>query len=215
MKNKIAIGIVFVTLLVVIAFSGCIEEETPTKAPDVTTLPATNVEDIEEEMIEEVIPISGTDQDITISSDVPVKLVVSGMRNVITVPHDVTVIKIVISGMDNTVYIPQFANPLVEISGIRNEVVRYETSSLPEHPIVTPTQPMISVPTTQNINGNYKVQDVSGDTININGNYNEIKILNVDVSLIIVNGNYNTVYYPKEARPTIKENGFGNEIKTY
>ncbi|CAD7766761.1 MAG: hypothetical protein DNFNHJIP_00161 [Candidatus Argoarchaeum ethanivorans] len=93
--------------------------------------------------------------------------------------------------------------------------VRYETSPLPEQPIVTPTQPTIPISTTQNINGNYKVQDVSGGTININGNYNEIKILNVDVSLIRVNGNYNTVYYPKEARPTIKENGFGNEIKTY
>jgi PBP1b-binding outer membrane lipoprotein LpoB len=90
-----------------------------------------------------------------------------------------------------------------------------EIPSLPEQPIVTPTQPTIPTPTTQNINGNYKVQDVSGDTININGNYNKIRILNADVSLIRVNGNYNTVYYPKEARPTIKENGFGNEIKTY
>ena len=86
-----------------------------------------------------------------------------------------------------------------------------EIPSLPQQPIVTPTQPT----TTQNINGNYKVQDVSGDTININGNYNEIKILNADVSLIRVNGNYNTIYYPKEARPTITENGFGNEIKSY
>ena len=124
MENKIAIGIVLATLLVVIvAFSGCIEEysgyieeETPTKAPEVTTPPATD----KEEEIEEVY-----------------------------------------------------------------------------------------------INGNYKVQDVSGNTININGNYNEIKILNADVSLIRVNGNYNAVYYPKEARPIIKENGFGNEIKTY
>ncbi len=84
---------------------------------------------------------------------------------------------------------------------------------LPEQPIMTPAQP--TIPTTQNINGNYKVQDVSGDAININGNYNEIRILNADVSLIRVNGNYNTVYYPKEARPVIKENGNGNEIKTY
>jgi hypothetical protein len=73
MKNKIVIGILLATLLVVIvAFSGCIEEYSGY---------------IEEEEIEEVIPISGMDQDITISSDVPVKLVVSGMRNVITVPN--------------------------------------------------------------------------------------------------------------------------------
>jgi len=121
MENKIAIGIVLATLLVVIvAFSGCIEGETPTKAPEVTTPQVTDIEDIEEGEIEEVY-----------------------------------------------------------------------------------------------INGNYKVQDVSGNTININGNYNEIKILNADVSLIRVNGNHNAVYYPKEARPIIKENGFGNEIKTY
>ncbi len=95
------------------------------------------------------------------------------------------------------------------------KAVKSETPPLPEQPIVRYTQTTILMPTTQNINGNYKVQDVSGDTININGNYNEIMILNVDVSLIRVNGNYNTVYYPKEAIPTIKENGSGNVIKTY
>jgi hypothetical protein len=110
MKNKIVIGILLATLLVVIvAFSGCIEKYSGY---------------IEEEEIEEVIPISGMDQDITISSDVPVKLVVSGMRNVITVPNDVKVLEIVMSGMDNAVYIPQSANPQVKISGIRNEVIR-------------------------------------------------------------------------------------------
>jgi len=81
----------------------------------------------------------------------------------------------------------------------------------PEHPVVTPTQP----PTIQSITGNYKVQDVSGDEIRITGNYNQIKILNADVSLIRVTGNYNTVYYPKDARPVIKETGNGNAIKTY
>jgi hypothetical protein len=81
----------------------------------------------------------------------------------------------------------------------------------PEHPVVTPTQPL----TIQYITGNYKVQDVSGDEIHITGNYNQIKILNADVSLIRVTGNYNTVYYPKDARPVIKETGNGNAIKTY
>jgi len=83
-----------------------------------------------------------------------------------------------------------------------------------------------------NIAGNYKIQDVSGDIINIVGNYNEIKILdgdtititgnyngvtilNRDISLIRVTGNYNTVYYPKDARPMIKEVGNENEIITY
>ena len=84
-----------------------------------------------------------------------------------------------------------------------------------EQHIVRYTQPTIPMSITQNINGNYKVQDVSGDTININGNYNKIMILNVDVSLIRVNGNYNNVYYPKEAIATIKETGSGNVIKAY
>ena len=81
----------------------------------------------------------------------------------------------------------------------------------PEYPVVTPTQP----PTIQYITDNYKVQDVSGDEIHITGNYNQIKILNADVSLIRVTGNYNTVYYPKDARPVIKETGNENAIKTY
>ena len=213
MKNKIAIGIVLATLLVVIvAFSGCIVEETPTEHSGWT-----GDELIEEETIPGVgmIPISGVDQDITISSDVPVKLVVSGTDNVVTVPYDVTVVEIVMSGVDNTVYIPRSANPQVEISGIMNEVVRYETSPLPEQPVVAPAQPTIQMPNTQNIVGNYKVQDVSGDIINIVGNYNEIRILNADASLIRITGDYNTVYYPKEARPAIQEIGNENEIKTY
>jgi len=36
-----------------------------------------------------------------------------------------------------------------------------------------------------------------------------------EIEEVYINGNYNAVYYPKEARPIIKENGFGNEIKTY
>jgi len=63
--------------------------------------------------------------------------------------------------------------------------------------------------------GNYKTQDVSGDEIKLVGNYNEIKILNSDVSLITVTGNYNTIYYPTDARPTIKETGNENVIITY
>lgn len=67
----------------------------------------------------------------------------------------------------------------------------------------------------QNINGVNKVIDVSGKIIRINGQNNEIKILNKDVSEIWVNGQGNVVYYPKEARPMIKDNGVGDEIKTY
>jgi len=39
MKNTIAVGIVLAILLVVVAFSGCIEEETPAKVPETATQP--------------------------------------------------------------------------------------------------------------------------------------------------------------------------------
>lgn len=64
---------------------------------------------------------------------------------------------------------------------------------------MAPTQPTILIPTKQDINGSY----------------NEIRILNADVSSIRVNGNYNTVSYSNEDILTIKENGSGNEIETY
>lgn len=99
---------------------------------------------------------------------------------------------------------------IVAFSGcVEEETPHLESIDTGEVKVIPP------MPTTQNINGNYEVQEVSGVTININGNYNEIKILNADVSLIRVNGNYNTVYYPKEAIPMIRENGNENKIKTY
>jgi len=73
----------------------------------------------------ESIEVSGIDQDVTISSDKPVKLEVSGICNCITVAHNVTIMEIRMSGIDNTVYIPESTNPEVEISGVDNEVIRY------------------------------------------------------------------------------------------
>lgn len=72
-----------------------------------------------------------------------------------------------------------------------------------------------NTPSIQNINGQYQVRDVSGKIISINGQYNEIKILNKDVSEIWANGQYNKIFYPKDASPLIYENGQENEIKTY
>ena len=40
MKNKIAIQIILAILrVVIVAFSGCIEEESPTKVPEIPPLP--------------------------------------------------------------------------------------------------------------------------------------------------------------------------------
>lgn len=110
--RKNTTGFVFAILLIAaVTFSGCVEEYSGY---------------VEEETFDfELIPISGINQNITISSDKPVKLVISGIRNVITVSYGVKVIEIVMSGSDNTAYIPRSADPQVRISGIRNEVIRY------------------------------------------------------------------------------------------
>lgn len=76
----------------------------------------------------------------------------------------------------------------------------------------TPQQVQVTSLNNVSINGNYKVQDVSCSGLKLNGNSNEITILNADVSMIRVNGNYNTIYYPNGANPVITENGIGNEI---
>ena len=124
MENKIAIGIVLATLLVVIvAFSGCIEEEAPTKIPEVTTPSATNIE--EETPNVEVIVISGVDKVTEINNDKPIKLVLSGVGNTVTISYNTIVTEIVLSGVDNIVYIPRSSTPKITDSGVDNEIIRY------------------------------------------------------------------------------------------
>ncbi|MCK5176898.1 MAG: hypothetical protein KAQ92_04180 [Candidatus Aenigmarchaeota archaeon] len=89
---------------------------------------------------------------------------------------------------------------------------KYEQQENIEVVSIPPTS-TVATDVLTNINGNYKNLDVSGDIIRINGNYNEIKIINADVSQIYLNGNYNIIYYPKDASPLIRENGFENEVK--
>jgi hypothetical protein len=105
MENEIAIGIVFATLLVVIvAFSGCIEEETPSV---------------------EVIVISGIDKVTEINNDKPIKLVLSGVGNTVTISYNTIVTEIVLSGVDNKVYIPRSSTPKITDSGVDNAIIRY------------------------------------------------------------------------------------------
>lgn len=90
---------------------GSTVSSTPTKPP----IPASPEE----------IPVTGVNQDITISSESPIKLVVSGVGNDIRVPDSMVIIEIDMSGVNNTVYIPESANPKVKIVGVNNDVVRY------------------------------------------------------------------------------------------
>ena len=114
--RKNTTGFVFAILLIAaVTFSGCVEEYSGY---------------VEEETFDvELIPISGIAQNITVSSDKPVRLVVSCIGDVITVFHGVKLIDIVMSQSDNTVYIHQSANPQVRISGIRCEIIRYESAN--------------------------------------------------------------------------------------
>jgi len=126
LKNKTAVGIVLMILLiVVVAFSGCIEEKTPTKSPE-TTRPATYIEDVEEETPNvEVIVISGVDKVTEINNDKPIKLVLSGVGNTVTISYNTIVTEIVLSGVDNIVYIPRSSTPRITQSGVDTEIIRY------------------------------------------------------------------------------------------
>ncbi|MCZ7362557.1 MAG: DUF3060 domain-containing protein [Candidatus Methanoperedens sp.] len=64
------------------------------------------------------------------------------------------------------------------------------------------------------VSGMNQVIEISGDTIIVSGNSNEIKIININISKIVVSGSDNLVYYPKEAKPEIINSGLRNEIKT-
>jgi len=99
--NKKLITILLLITILSVSISGCISEST------------------------ETIIISGIDQEITISSDKQVRLIVSGIDNIIIVPLDVTIIEIRLSGIENTVYIPKSINPKVVMSGIDNVIIRY------------------------------------------------------------------------------------------
>lgn len=126
LKGFVSLGVLvflaltFIGLMVVLYKNpSLIPTPTPIPMPTTTPTPTPQPLDVEE------ISIFWVREDITISSDKPVILHVSGMGNFVTVPHDVTIIEIDMSGFDNTVYIPQSANPEVRISGVKNEVVRY------------------------------------------------------------------------------------------
>ncbi len=80
----------------------------------------------------------------------------------------------------------------------------------------TPKIPSDNQPSTVRvISGINQIVEISGDTIIVSGNSNEIRIINTNVSKIEVGGLDNIVYYPKEAKPEIINSGLRNEIKTY
>jgi len=123
LKNKIILEIILGVLVVaVVAFSGCIEEETPAKPLETTP----TWEDSESyAYTTETIVISGVDEVIEINRDNPIKLVISGMGNTVTISENTVMTEIVSSGMDNTVYISRSSTPKIIQSGMDNEIIRY------------------------------------------------------------------------------------------
>ena len=123
LKNKIILETILGVLLVaVIAFSGCIEEETPTKPLETTQVG----EDLESyTYTTETIAISGMDEVIEINRDNPIKLVISGMGNTVRISENTVITEIVCSGVDNTVCISRSSAPRITQSGVDNEIIRY------------------------------------------------------------------------------------------
>lgn len=201
-QSKLKARIYQITFLfLIIAFSGCLtnnsavpNEENNSSGPIVRV-------------------IGGENQILNVSGQM---IIVGGNFDEVWITNtDIT--KIIVSGNDNIIHYPQQANPAIENGGKRNNISAYEF--MPSAAVV-PTEQQImdeteDLPGTVNVYGTYEVKDISGKKIQIKGIYNQVKILNKDVSEIRINGNYNTVHYPKEAKPFIINNGAGNKIETY
>ena len=186
-------------LFLIIAFSGCLTNNSANEVNNSSQSgPIVRV-------------IGGEHQVLNVSGQM---IIVGGNFDEVWITNtDIT--KIIVSGNDNIIHYPQQANPAIENGGQRNIISSYEflPSAVPtEQPIMDETE---DLPGTVNVYGYYEVKDVSGNKIHIKGIYNQVKILNKDVSEIRINGNYNTVHYPKEANPFIINNGAGNKVETY
>jgi hypothetical protein len=74
---------------------------------------------------EETITISGVDKVQEISNNAPIKLVISGVRNTITIKENTQVNQIIVSGVDITIYLPEGNNPKITDSGVRTKISYY------------------------------------------------------------------------------------------
>lgn len=74
---------------------------------------------------EKTITISGVDNSQEISNDVPIKLVISGVRNTITIKENTQVTEIIVSGTDIIIYLPEGNNPKITDNGIRTKISYY------------------------------------------------------------------------------------------
>lgn len=71
------------------------------------------------------ITISGVDKTQEVFDSAPIRLVISGVRNTITVKENTQVNEIIVSGTDIKIYLPEGNSPKVTDSGIRTEITYY------------------------------------------------------------------------------------------
>jgi hypothetical protein len=65
------------------------------------------------------IDISGIEQIETIYSDIPIKLILSGIDNVVTIPKETQIEEIILSGVDNTIILCKGIHmPIIQKSGV-------------------------------------------------------------------------------------------------
>ena len=74
---------------------------------------------------EETIAISGVGKVLEISNNAPIKLMISGVQNTITIKENTQVNQIIISGVDITIYLPEGNYPKILDSGVRTKINYY------------------------------------------------------------------------------------------
>lgn len=117
MNNKLILILGLITLLIL---SGCSSADSKSTSMDDDCFPFCN-DDVDEINIKK-ISISGVDKTQQVSSVQPVELVISGVRNTITVLDETTVEKITVSGTDIVITLPKGSNPEITDSGVRTQI---------------------------------------------------------------------------------------------
>jgi|SRR3989338_9790191 len=82
----------------------------------------TNMPTENDKISEQLYTISGVDEYQEISSEQPIKLVLSGTRNEVSVLDGTQVNSIVVSGIDNKINLPKESNPEITDSGLRTQI---------------------------------------------------------------------------------------------
>ncbi len=113
MKKQIMITTIII-MLVVICFSGCLEQKTT----DEESKSETDIETVE---------ITGIDQTQTINKPYKrIKLDITGIGNDITVRKETNLVEIELTGTDNIIRVSRNHSFTIDDTGIDNEIIYYD-----------------------------------------------------------------------------------------